>query len=174
MSEAQILVAKSSQLVQIRVIGRATFKVSRELREFGLRVVRDGIRSLIIDLSQCRGMDSTFMGVLAMIGLEAKDHKNTNLVIVNAGQQQRKLLESIGVSRLFEFAEKDMDQVTWKNLVEAAAEVADMGDVADTILNAHQTLMDISPDNVPKFKDVVEMLAHEVEEEKQKKKGTAK
>ncbi|MFO7821228.1 MAG: STAS domain-containing protein [Lentisphaeria bacterium] len=163
MSEAQILVARQGKVAQVRVIGRATFKVSRELREYGLRVIRNGVNSLIFDLSQCRGMDSTFMGVLAMLGLEAKD--KAKLVIVNAGPQQRNLLESIGVSRLFDFSDKNMERVTWQNLVEAAAEVSDMGDVADTILNAHQTLMDLNPENVPKFKDVVEMLTHEVEEQ---------
>ena len=166
MSDAQVLVARHEKVVQIRVIGRATFKVSRELREYGLHVIRDGIGSLIIDLSQCRGMDSTFMGVLAMMGLEARG--KAHLVIVNAGDQLRNLLESIGVSRLFEFAEKDMDKVTWQNLVEAAAEVTNMGDVADTILDAHQTLMDLSPENVPKFKDVVDMLSHDLAEQKHK------
>lgn len=160
MSQARILVARQDKVVQVRIIGRATFKVSRELREYGIKVIREGVKTVIIDLSGCKGMDSTFLGVLAMIGLEARD--SAAVLIVNADEQHRRLLDGIGISRLFEFAESRTSEGTWQELCEAAAEAANMEDVADTIVEAHRTLMDISPDNVPKFKDVVEMLSSEM------------
>ncbi len=170
MAEAQILVARQGDVVQVRVIGRATFKISRELREYGLRVIREGIKSFILDFSECRGMDSTFMGVLAMIGLEARNQ--TVVVIVNADEQHRRLLDGIGISRLFEFAEQPVENNAWKNLCKAAANVGDMQEMAGTIVEAHKTLMDVSPDNVPKFKDVVEMLSAEVNKAEHKKEET--
>jgi len=162
MAEAQVLVARKEGVLQVRVIGRATFKVSRELREYGVQTVNDGICSVIIDLSQCEGMDSTFMGVLAMIGLEAKG--KARVLVVNANDKLRKLLDSIGVSRLVEFTQKKMDEITWSRLCEAAKESGDMNQMADTIREAHKTLMDISSENVPKFKNVVDMLSSDMNE----------
>lgn len=170
MAEAHILVARQGGVVQIRVIGRATFKISRELREYGMRVIREGVKSAIVDFSECRGMDSTFMGVLAMIGLEARNR--ALVVIVNADEQHRRLLDGIGISRLFQFAEQAVETEVWQNLCTAAARVGDMHETAGTIVDAHKVLMNVCPDNVPKFKDVVEMLSAEVSKTEREKEET--
>ena len=171
MAEAKILVAQKEGIVQIRVVGRATFKISRSLREYAIGAVRKGITSLTVDLSECQGMDSTFIGVLAMIGLEA--NTDTELVIVNARESHRKLLSSIGVARLWHFTEEPVADVNWKSLCEAAGGVADMQKLGPTVIAAHKTLMDLEPENVPKFKDVVDMLSAETEEnETEENEGT--
>ena len=82
MAEAQILVAKQQGMAQVRVLGRATFKISRELREFAVSAIREGLKCIVFDFSGCRTMDSTFMGVLAMIGVEGRGR--TEVVMVNA------------------------------------------------------------------------------------------
>jgi len=160
MPEAQILVARQGRVVQIRVIGRATFKISRELREYGISMIHQGAGNLIVDLSSCQGMDSTFMGVLAMIGLAAR-RENAVVTMVNAGEHHRRLLDGIGISRLFQFTDEEVPEVTWQSLCRAAAGAAAPGPVADTIVEAHRTLMQVTPENVPRFKDVVEMLTGE-------------
>jgi len=143
------------------VIGRATFKISRELREYALKRLREGAVSITFDLSECRGMDSTFMGVLAMLGLQARG--KAAIIIVNASEHHRELLDGIGISRLFQFSDEAIPEVNWHNLCGAATAVRDMGQLADTILDAHKTLMNVSADNVPKFKDVVDMLSTELD-----------
>ncbi len=166
MAEAQILVARRGGIVVIRVLGRATFKVSRDLREYGVRVIQEDATSVIVDLSECKGMDSTFIGVLAMIGLEG--HDKVELVIVNANDAHRRLLESIGVSRLWKFTEEPVPDVDWKSLCVAASGAADIKSLGSTVMDAHQTLMDLDPQNVPKFKDVVELLTAEMGENEMK------
>jgi len=168
MAEAQVLVARKEDILQVRVIGRATFKVSRELREYGVQTVNDGMKNIIIDLSQCNGMDSTFMGVLAMIGLEAKG--KARVLVVNANEKLRNLLDSIGVSRLVEFTQKEMNEINWSSLCEAAKESGDMDEMADTIREAHKTLMNISSENVPKFKNVVDMLSSDMDDDNESNK----
>lgn len=160
MSEAQILVARQAGVVQIRVCGRATFKISRDLREFGTKVLEDGSDAIIVDLSDCQGMDSTFIGVLAMIGLEGRG--GTELVVVNASDAHRKLLDSIGVSKIIRFARERVPEVTWQNLCEGAASAVDIESVGPVVLAAHEALVNLDPRNVPKFKDVVELLTTEM------------
>ena len=162
MLEAQILVARQDDVVGVRVLGRATFKVSRELRTFGMQILEEQISGIIVDLSECQGMDSTFIGVLAMIGLQGRG--KTDVVVVNASAAHRELLDGIGVSRLCKFAREPVQDVTWRNLCEAAAGAVDMSGAASTVLAAHRTLMDLDPANIPKFKDVVELLSAEVQD----------
>jgi len=167
MSEAQILVAELDNVVQIRVLGRATFKISQELRDYGLRVLRHGVSNVVIELSGCSGMDSTFMGVLAMIGLEGR--QQARLVIVNASKTIRHLLESIGIGRLCEFAAQPVKDVSWQSLCQAASGSIDpANELSQTVLEAHQALMNMDPANIPRFRDVVAILANEIEEKKKK------
>ena len=168
MTEAQVLVATHEGILQIRVLGRATFKVSHDLREFALKLFqekpadpRKACSSIIIDLSACEGMDSTFMGVMAMIGLERYD--TVDLLIVNANASHRQLLDSIGVSLIWTYAKETVSDVSWESLCEAAVGAVDMSAVSGTVLAAHKALMDLTPENVPKFKDVVELLSAEIE-----------
>jgi hypothetical protein len=114
-------------------------------------------------------MDSTFMGVLAMIGIAAKD--KAAVIIVNASENHRRLLDGIGISRLFRFAQDKVENVTWENLCKAASGAVGMGDMAETVIAAHQTLMDLDSENVPKFKDIVELLSLEVEQMAHPEKG---
>jgi len=164
MPEAQILVAREEAIVQVRVVGRATFKISEDLRDFGIKVLKEGVKGIIVDLSECLGMDSTFIGVLAMIGLSARG--NAEVVIVNASDGLKKLLDGIGVSRVLTYAREPVKEVGWQSLCEAAAGAVDMQSVAPTVLAAHETLMEIDPENVPKFKDVVDLLKAEMESDK--------
>ncbi|MFA4945636.1 MAG: STAS domain-containing protein [Lentisphaeria bacterium] len=158
--EAQILVAAQGDLCQVQVSGRATFKIAQHLRDYVLRRLKAGLRRLILDFSECTALDSTFMGVLAMIGLEARGR--CEVVFVNVGPANRKLLDGLGVSRLFKFAEAPVAEVNWQTLCQAAAQVSDMSAIAGTVLDAHQTLMALEPENIPKFQSVVEMLRAEV------------
>lgn len=156
MPEAQILVAEHEGVIGIRAVGRATFKVGRDLRSFGVKAVARGAKAVILDLADCRGMDSTFIGVLAMIGLEAKGQ--ADLVIVNASDALQKLLHGIGLSRIWRFAEETVPAGSWSGLCRAASE----GSMGETVLAAHQALMELDPENVPKFRDVVDLLRAEV------------
>lgn len=160
MAEAQVLVARQETVAEFRVVGRATFKVSQHVRECGMRMVRQGLKRLIVDFSECQAMDSTFMGVLVMLGIECRG--KCDIVFVNVSDSNRKLLDGLGVSKVFRFAAQPVQDVNWRTLSTAADQAPDMKDMAATMLAAHQALMDIDPENVPKFKSVVEMLAAEV------------
>lgn len=156
----RVLAAEKDGIVQIRIIGRASLKISRELREFGLHVIDEDLRTITVDLSECEGMDSTFMGVLAMIALKGRGR--AEFFIVNADEDHRRLLNGIGVGRLWHFAEAKVEKADWQNLCKAATEAADMDELGPTVLEAHRTLMDLEPENIPVFQDVVDLLAEEV------------
>ena len=161
MSDGEILVARKDAVIQVRLSGRATFMISKPLREYCLQALGDKVRHLIVDFSACISMDSTFMGVLTIIGLECRRRQAT-IVFVNTTPFLRDLLDGLGVADMFQFTTEPVTEVTWQTLAVAAGQVTNMTQVADTVLEAHQALMNASPDNVPKFQSVVEMLTVEV------------
>ncbi len=162
--EVQICVAHFEKVAIIRIIGRATFKISQQLREFGMGMLHRDIVSVIFELSECYGMDSTILGVIAMIGLEGRG--KSEVVVVNANDTVRSQLESVGLSKLCRFACESVENVNWDTLCRAAAGAVTMDSVADTVLEAHKTLMNLEPQNIPKFRDVVEILSQEMDQRK--------
>ena len=166
--EAQLLAATQNGIAAVRVQGRATFQLGKQLRQFGESALDSGVDGFLVDLRECTGMDSTFMGVLAMLGLKSRNR--TAMVIVNATPPLRELLETIGVARLWVFSEEPAPDGDWKALCQAAAGAIAVDEAADTILKAHQTLMQIDADNVPRFESVVRMLECELKDNDEEKK----
>lgn len=166
MADGEIQVARKGGIVVFRVIGRATFKLSRDLREYSGRTIDKTCQGVIFDLASCGTMDSTFMGVLAMIGIQGRGR--ISLVIVNASPEVRELMDGIGLSKVWTYANDPVPEVTWRCLCKASAEVADMAKLGQTVLAAHQTLMALDEQNIPKFHGLVELLSKEVADDDQK------
>jgi anti-anti-sigma regulatory factor len=160
--ESQVLGAFFQQFASVRVMGRATFKISCALREFGLKAIERKVVGLLLELSACESMDSTILGIIAMLGLEGRGQ--TELIVVNASPLVRGQIEGVGLGKLCRFTEESSGEVTWTNLCKAVAGSVNMADIAETVLEAHQTLMELDPENIPKFKDVVELLGAEVKD----------
>ena len=66
---SQIFAKLFESYVWIRPEGRGTFLESTIIKNFVERSVADGVSNFVIDLEACPGMDSTFMGMLAGLGL---------------------------------------------------------------------------------------------------------
>jgi anti-anti-sigma regulatory factor len=161
MADAKILVASDSNIAQVRVIGRATFSCSQSLRDFGLEMVGAEVRRFLIDLSECQGMDSTFMGIMALIARRVAA-KGNQVEIVNAGKSPKKLLGELGITKLFAFTHTNETDVDWSSLCKSEP---DDDNQQQTILEAHETLMEADAGNIPKFKNVVEFLKQDLRQQ---------
>lgn len=162
MSDARILVAEDDAFIQIRLIGRATFAISQSLRSCALRGLESRRPHIHIDLSECESMDSTIMGVLGMIGLRAKQY-GLQVEIVNANDRLKKMLGSLGVGRLFRYTHSTDNRVDWQALCQTEA---DASATEQTMLDAHETLMELDDENIPRFQDVVDYLKKDLDARK--------
>ena len=160
MSDAKILVASGNDVAQVRVIGRATLQASQSLRDFGLEMIAANVSRILVNLGECEGMDSTFMGILAMTARRSSANGECRVEIVNADDNLKMLLDTLGLTRLFTFTHTETTADDWTTLCNT---VADDGiEQQQTILKAHEALMDADGGNVPKFKEVVEFLKQDL------------
>lgn len=159
MDNAQLLVAEQGPLVLFQLHGRGTLKLCQEFSHYcDAMLANDKLKSVMLDLAHSASMDSTFMGILVKIGIRARGR--LALLIVNADNAHRELLDGVGVSRVWKYVVTPVPQLSWGTLAEATSgPVKDMAAKSHIILEAHQALMDIDPANIPKFKNVVEMIA---------------
>ena len=124
-----------------------------------------GFRSFIVDLNSCSVMDSTFMGTLAGIALRLREFGNGRLVVRNANQRNADLLENLGLNNLFEIESKGSSAKSENHLEAAPLEPRDSTDRSDQaacMIEAHEALVDADPENLARFKDVLEYLKQDL------------
>jgi len=155
---AKLLVLTEGDCACIRIIGRATFTSGVDFRTLTTELCQRGCNRFVLDLSECALMDSTFLGLLAGLGLKFSNGDGQRGVeLFNPSARITDLLETLGVLRLFEIFQGS-------SVAGAAAEVVthatpSKAEVARTCIEAHQILMGLSPANAARFKDVTQFLA---------------
>ena len=166
MEKGEVFISEKDAVTFIRVKGNASFVCAPPLRELAKKLAADPFRGLKIDLAECTWMDSTFMGMLAMLGLNAKK-KGASAEIWNASEQNEKLLCGLGLKKVFAFRSGEFGDASD---TAAASNATTAESNARNVLDAHQTLMDIDEGNVQKFEKVVEFVKKDIDRMEQDKK----
>ena len=158
------------QFACIKIVGRANFSSSIDFKTLLNELKQKGYSYFVLDLSGCSLMDSTFLGVLAGFGLKMipADQEPTEpaIELLNPNARIVDLLESLGVLHLFKVTQ---GPVTLPEPTEAHTHepvCATKEEVTRACLEAHRTLMEINPENVPKFKDLAQFLAEDLKKVK--------
>lgn len=161
--------AYSNRNAVLRVEGRGSFKTSPPLKQFIHQVINtESADRILVEMSHCSGMDSTFMGVVAGIACYIKSRPAFSFKLINLSEKNKKLLVTLGVDRVVDYAlsasEEEQDLLNQLNgsTRNIEAEVSSKLDAAKTTLEAHETLVEINPDNLSKFKSVLEYLQDDV------------
>ncbi|RMD74307.1 MAG: anti-sigma factor antagonist [Lentisphaerae bacterium] len=167
MANLKLEAATSENELAFRIIGRATFACCLTFREYARQLVSGKFNEIYLDLSQCTGMDSTFMGVIAMICLELRrSWPDKKLKVASASETNKKLLDEVGLSNFIEHIESFNQPMQWVQLFpcedEQKPQVLTRED-GQLILEAHKTLMGLSEENVKKFDQVVKTIENDLE-----------
>src|SRR5688500_16405669 len=64
-----------------------------------------GYRQFVLDLKECPGLDSTFMGTRAGIALRLREIGQGELRVTNLNERNRDLLANLGLDQLFPMEE---------------------------------------------------------------------
>lgn len=167
---ARLLVWAGERSACIRIIGRANFTSSIDFKALVNELRQRGCSCLALDLSECVLMDSTFLGVLAGFGLKLRpgngDQGRPGIELLNPNARITELLDTLGVLHLFRLTQ---GPVTLPDQTEPRAHPPanpSAAEVSRACLEAHQTLMDLSPANAARFKDVAQFLAESLKQPK--------
>ncbi|MFA5688254.1 MAG: STAS domain-containing protein [Kiritimatiellales bacterium] len=156
--------AITADTVFIRVVGRGSFQVSAALKQFiNEYSAKDRIAAVVIDLAECIGMDSTFMGVLAGLAWRLSK-QNKKIELINVSPKNRELLETLGVARVIKHYENDNGyHIPADTPEQLAAADSTKRELAETALQAHENLMKLGDENICRFKRVVEYLQVDID-----------
>lgn len=153
----------------LRIQGRGTFKTSPSLKQYCLQRLEKGTRDFIFDFDQCAGMDSTFMGVLAGLASRLGGERGP-VKGINLGPKIIGLLETLGLDEVMELyprgetPEKLPLSSCSEDLKQLETKEPGRLEAAEVMLEAHQELVDLSPENLPKFKDVLTFIREDLDQ----------
>ena len=157
---------KGDELVVIRLAGRASFTGSVDFKLLINGLWEQGATRFLLDLTDCLLMDSTFLGVLAGAGLKiaggAPVTETHGVQLLNPNQRVADSLENLGVAQFFHISACPPAEAPCYEAAGGEGGEPSREEVSRLCLEAHQLLMDISPANVPKFKDVARFLADDL------------
>ena len=159
--ESSIQVGVNGPVVWVRVAGRGSFLESGSLKEFGREMVNRGYREFVFDLQDCAMMDSTFMGTMAGMALRLKELGQGHLRVIHCGARSRDLLSGLGLDQIFEIQANGANAPECEEL----AKTETKREQAATMLEAHEALCEARPENLTRFKDVLEYLKQDLRQE---------
>lgn len=163
MKKADVLILKADYGYAVKVEGRANLECSPSLKNFGENIVPGAFSKITFDMSECAWMDSTFMGTLAMLGLKAIK-AGISVEMHNMDFKNRELIKDLGIEGLFKFENSVVsppDSANWTNIASAKASEKN---TAETILEAHETLVEVDDSNIQRFGNVIEMVKKDLED----------
>jgi anti-sigma B factor antagonist len=121
-----------------------------------------GHRVFTFDLGECTVMDSTFMGTLAGMALRLRESGGT-LLVRNVNERNFELLRNLGLNNLFEIVPSA--ELAATGTAEGALETENdlsRSEHAACMIEAHEALVDAAPENLARFKDVLEYLKQDL------------
>ena len=165
MASANLSVLVGKNFACIKIAGRANFASSPDFKTLLNELAQKGYGHFIIELSECVLMDSTFLGVLAGFGLKlnpAGVPVERGVELLNASPRVTELLENLGALHLFKISAAPLQVPADVKTCTPESINPSHEEITRTSLEAHQTLMAMSAENVARFKDVAQFLAEDL------------
>lgn len=117
---------------------------------------RDDFRSVLVDLTETEGIDSTSLGLLAKLSLETQHRFGLIPTLVSTNPDITRVLRTMGFDDIFHIVEAPLTEIG--QLGELPTLEADEEDVRQRVLDAHRVLMDLNEHNRENFRDLVAAL----------------
>jgi anti-anti-sigma regulatory factor len=162
---AKLMVSVCGRDVCVRIAGRANFTSGPDFKILTTELQQQGYRHFVIDATECALMDSTFLGLLCGLGLKLREFANgqNGVELLNPNSRVSELLESLGATAVIRLVTGSCKMTDGAIL---ACEIHTREEVAQTSLEAHETLMALNPENAARFKDVTQFLAEDLKKMK--------
>jgi len=145
----------------VRVHGRATFKIGPALKQFGITAIEKGCRRVIVEMHDCVGMDSTFMGVLAGLATQFKKFEG-EIILRNISEKNAFLIKMLGINHLVRIDLNEAEASAMPGTSVPLHIGTDKKQMTQTMITAHEALIEASPGNMVKFMDVLVYLKEDL------------
>ncbi|MEE4361120.1 MAG: STAS domain-containing protein [Pseudomonadales bacterium] len=154
MDSGRILVGDHDGVYVIKFVGdvRVTLCATMDAFLRGL-LEREDFRSVIVDLQETSGIDSTSLGLLAKLSLETQRRFGVVPTLVSTNPDITRVLTAMGFGDVFHILESPLTETG--QLGELPRIESDEEAMRQRVIDAHRTLMQLNESNRNCFRDLV-------------------
>ena len=155
--DGRILVAHHDGVYLMKFLGDVRVTLCATVDAFLDSMFRDSLfKSVIVDLSEADGIDSTSLGVLAKLSIQAQSRFDYLPALVTTNPDITRVLKSMGFEDVFQILEEKIEHAD--QLGELPKIASSHDDIRERVLEAHRILMSLNDNNRAAFHDLVETL----------------
>ena len=163
--DSSIQVGVSRSTVWVKVEGKGSFLNSSNLKEFTREMLDRGYREFVVDLADCHMMDSTFMGTMATVALRLRELGQGHLHVVHCGNRCQELLSGLRLDQIFDVRANGASPPecgAFERPPRIQSPADQKREQIETMVEAHEALSEAAPENVLRFKDVLDFLRQDL------------
>ena len=157
-------IARSEKAIYVRVAGLGSMHNASALDAFAEREIEEGAEQFILDLSDCTGVDSTFMGTLLGLSNRVRDlSEAAGVVLINVDDHARKQLSGVGVDAFVTLVKGKSKLPSKLRLTELSTEPVSDRERLKLMVRAHKDLVEADSRNEAKFGAFLSAIVAELE-----------
>jgi anti-anti-sigma factor len=148
----------------LRLTGDVRLTQSAALESLIREILDDvSIEHMVVDLSEAHLIDSTSLGMMARLAIAARDNRGYRPLVVSTNPDITRIVRTTGLEALMDLTE-DRLCLPGHTASRTGSQRSDGDAVRDEekirrqVIDAHETLMDLSEDNRVAFAPLVEQL----------------
>ncbi len=161
MSQGKILISDKADNYLLKLVGDVRLTLSGTLNRYmELLFGQNQVQSVVVDMLDADGVDSTTLGLIAKLGLHCRECYHMNVKLFCKNPSIIRTLECMGFDEIidiFQQSPNDLD-AELRSLDEVPTAV---DEVRKQVLEAHKLLLKLNPKNSAEFTDLINALESE-------------
>jgi anti-anti-sigma regulatory factor len=161
---SMLRVGRTASGFLVQVEGKGTLWESPALKEFAVQSL-DGQRgpsTVVVDLSHCDYLDSTFLGCLLTLHRKYNRTPPHRFQVAASHDKCQKLLAANHLSQLLDVTEVCPEPIT--DVMEVSRPILPTHDLGRHVMECHRRLAELGGPQEASFRSIVDQLAHELGE----------
>lgn len=160
----QILAAAYDGVYELKFVGDVRLTVSGAINGFVERMFNDeSFTSVLIDLSEVEAIDSTSLGLLAKLSIEAKRRFDYAPTLVSTQADITRILLTMGFDDVFNIIDTPLEESAQLTELPRVPNTGE-DELRNRVIDAHRTLISMNAHNHETFRDLVATLEAEADE----------
>lgn len=157
MSEGRILAAQHEGAYVLKLVGDVRVNLCTTIDDYFSQMFDDAaLISVMVDLCEAEGIDSTTLGLLAKLALRYQKTFGRKPLLYSCKPGINRLLQSMAFGKIFEIREELCEET--EDVRELPAHSAEEAAVLRKVIEAHRVLMGMSAENRARFRDLMDVL----------------
>ncbi len=162
--ENKVDIQENKGVFIVKICGNASLEIASTLRDLATRVDKtENISKLAFNMKECLWMDSTFMGMLAILAMSALG-KGVKPDVYYASEDVVNMLNGLGLGKILNYTSEELQPLENDSdmKISSVKEKTSIFENADNVMTAHKKLMEIDEQNIQRFDSMVKMVEQDI------------